>query len=75
MASWTEAEAFFLQASAKFEVGDPIDDFELAALIEQYQQGCKFLELLGPEFGLARKECRQRLFKLQDYRESRRNRA
>ncbi len=73
MKKLSPAEEFFKEANRKFEDGDGIDDMELAALIDHYEKGLRFLELLGPEFGLAKKEVRRRLYNLYDFRTARRH--
>lgn len=67
MDDWTFAQ----QANEKFTTGEAITDAELSVLIARYKKGCEFLEMLGPEFGLARKECRRRLGTLLDYQNAR----
>lgn len=73
MKELSPAEKFFKEANKKYEDGDGIDDMELAALIDHYTKGIRFLEQLGPEFGLALKECRRRLLNFEDFRRARRS--
>ena len=69
---YTHADLFAIQANNKFMMGDPIDDAELAALIDFYRDVVKKLEMLGQDWILLTRECRRRLLSLEDFQRERR---
>ena len=58
----------------KISTGDPISDDELDALIWHLRTLLMGLELMGPEYGLARRDVRRKLSTLEGYWHARRER-
>ena len=58
---------------AKISTGDPISDEELDALLWHLRTLLMCLDLMGPEYGLARRDVRRKLDTLEGYWQARRN--
>lgn len=61
----------FEAANEKFRIGDPIDDAELALLLDFYRDLEFKLDLMGERFHFAWRDARDNAQRLDDYRKAR----